>query len=517
MAPGGRHRKDHGVGPNANGADSTTERRLHLAKSTKVTRLVLALLPLAGVACTDHPTTPTSAPPLRYMQALSLSVGQRADITPERRVEYDSLPAMSSAAVAFLGMERLTLYTPEGPAGQVQVYHLLAMTTGRTVVTLRYTDGTPAVQDTVNVQAHVPHGAFAQVSTGFFLYTCAVATDGAGYCWGGRGTTSPDSGGDYATVFHDTPVPLTGGQMFAAISRGGFHTCGVTTGGAAYCWGDNNNGQLGDGGTAPSSTPVAVTGGLTFKAVSAGVYHTCGLTTAGAIYCWGNNQAGQLGNGAISYINSNPVLVSGGLSFDAVGAGSEYSCGLTAGGAAYCWGENDHGELGTGDSTFSGVPVPVAGGLSFVALSTGYFHACGLTAAGAAYCWGGNFEGELGNGTTQGSSTPVAVSGGLTFTTISAGQWATCGVTTAGLAYCWGYNGYGQLGNAAVPLTLAPNPAPLPVSGGFKFASVSTGYLHTCGVTTHGAAYCWGDNSEGELGDGSTTIQPTPVPVFGTP
>jgi len=88
-------------------------------------------------------------------------------------------------------------------------------------------------------------------------------------------------------------------------------------------------------------------------------------------------------------------------------------------------------------------------------------------------------------------------------------------VTTAGLAYCWGYNGYGQLGNAAAALTLAPNPAPLPVSGRLTFASVSTGYLHTRGVTTRGAAYCWGDNSEGELGDGSTTIQPTPVPAFG--
>ncbi|PYP50821.1 MAG: hypothetical protein DMD45_09770 [Gemmatimonadetes bacterium] len=159
----------------------------------------------------------------------------------------------------------------------------------------------------------------------------------------------------------------------------------------------------------------------------------------------------------------------------------------------------------------------MAGGLSFVSLSTGYFHTCGLTEAGAAYCWGGNFEGELGNGTTQGSATPVVVSGGLTFATITAGQWATCAVTKAGLGYCWGYNGYGQLGNAAAPLTLAPNPRALPVSGGLTFVSVSTGYLHTCGITTQGAAYCWGDNSEGELGDGSTMIQPTPVPVFERP
>ena len=157
----------------------------------------------------------------------------------------------------------------------------------------------------------------------------------------------------------------------------------------------------------------------------------------------------------------------------------------------------------------------MAGGLNFVALSAGYSHACGLTRDGAAYCWGSNGSGELGNGTTQESTSPIAVSGGLTFAAITAGQGATCGVTTGGAAYCWGYNGYGQLGNAAAPLTNAPNPTPLLVSGGLTFATVSTGYLHTCGVTPQGAAYCWGDNSEGELGDGSTAIHPTSVPVFG--
>jgi alpha-tubulin suppressor-like RCC1 family protein len=483
-------------------------------RNTNLKKLRVALLLLAA-ACRDQPAGVAIGHPPRILQTLSLSVGQRLDITPERRAEYDSLPAMSSSAVAFLGMHRVTAYNPEGPPVQLQVYHFVATAAGQSVVTLRYPDRTPAVQDTINVQAAVPHGAFAQVSTGFFLSTCAVTTRGAGYCWGGQGTSSTDTSGDVATGFDNTPVALTGGLSFAAISRGGMHACGLTTEGAAYCWGDNFNGELGNGGTAPSSTPVAVTGGLTFKAVSAGVYHTCGLTTASAIYCWGNNHAGELGNGATSYTNSRPILVSGGLSFVTVGAGHEYSCGLTTGGEGYCWGDNHFGELGTGDSTFSAVPVRVAGRLVFGALSVGFFHACGLSPDGAASCWGGNFEGELGNGTTQESTSPVAVSGGLSFASISAGQWSTCGVTTMGVAYCWGYNGYGQLGNAAATLTLAPNPTPLPVSGGLTFAAVSTGYLHTCGITTRGGTYCWGDNSMGELGDGSTTIGPTPVLVFG--
>jgi hypothetical protein len=447
---------------------------------------------------------------LRVLETLSLTVGQRADITPADTFEYDSLPGVSSSAVAFLAMERLTFYNPEGPGVPKQLFHFVAIAAGQTVVTLRYADGSAAVQDTFDVQAAAPHGTFAQISTGFFLTTCAVTTRGAGYCWGGERASANDSSGDAATFFYNTPVAMTGGLTLATLSVGGDHTCGVTVAGAAYCWPIDINPNVG-----PSWVPVAVPGGLTFKSVSAGVYHTCGLAPSGAAYCWGNNGAGQLGNGSVGSFDSVPVVVSGGLTFAAVGAGYQYTCGLTTSGAAYCWGDNDYGELGNGNTTFSPVPVPVSGGLSFVALSTGYFHACGLTQGGAAYCWGGNFAGELGNGTTQQSTTPVAVSGGLRFASISAGQWTTCGVTTGGTAYCWGSNGYGQIGNAAGAFTGTPNPTPVPVSGGLTFASVSPGYLHTCGVTTQGAAYCWGDNSEGELGDGSTTIHSTPVPVFG--
>jgi alpha-tubulin suppressor-like RCC1 family protein len=490
-----------------------------------VKRLFFTVFPLAAAACTDHPTGITTEASVRYLQTLSLSVAQRADITPGGveyggGVEYDSLPSLSSSAVAFLGMDFRTVYNPEGPPGQEQVYHFRAMAPGQTVATIRSVAGTTAVSDTINVQAAVPHGAFAHISVGFFLNTCAVTTRGAGYCWGSNlngmlGAGAADSLKQSAKPIYDTPMPVDGGLSFAVLSGGFEHTCGVTPGGAAYCWGANFNGQLGKGDTTASPTPVAVAGGLTFNAVSAGVDHSCGLATGGAIYCWGDNYNGELGNGAISYVNSSPVRVSGESSFVAVAAGYQYSCGLTTAGAAYCWGDNNYGELGTGDSTSSAVPVPVAGGLVFRALSVGYLHACGLTPDGAAYCWGGNFEGELGNGTTQGSTRPVAVSGNLSFASISAGQWATCGVTTTGVAYCWGYNGYGQLGNAAATLTLAPNSTPLPVSGGLTFTTVGTGYLHTCGVTPQGAAYCWGDNSEGELGDGSTAIHPTPVPVVG--
>src|SRR5438552_8343828 len=126
--------------------------------------------------------------------------------------------------------------------------------------------------------------------------------------------------------------------------------------------------------------------------------------------------------------------------------------------------------------------LPVTTGLTFAAVSAGGYFACGVTTAGAAYCWGFNGDGELGTGTTTTSPTPVAVTGGLTFATVSAGQSSACGVTTAGAAYCWGHNGNGELGNG----TTTNSPTPVAVTGGLTFATVSAGDYYACGVTTAG-------------------------------
>ena len=145
---------------------------------------------------------------------------------------------------------------------------------------------------------------------------------------------------------------------FAAVSADTGFTCGVTFAGAAYCWGNNAVGELGDGTTATRTSPVAVSGGLSFAAISAGGHHTCGITSAGAAYCWGYNGAGELGDGTTTN-STSPVAVSGGLTFAAVGAGGLHSCGVTSAGAAYCWGYNGDGELGNGTTASSRVPVRV--------------------------------------------------------------------------------------------------------------------------------------------------------------
>jgi alpha-tubulin suppressor-like RCC1 family protein len=269
---------------------------------------------------------------------------------------------------------------------------------------------------------------------------------------------------------------------------------------------------------------VLVAGGLSFAAVGAGLLHTCGLATTGAAYCWGFNYGGQLGTGASAGpeqcqdgapypCSTVPVAVAGRLTFATVSVGLGHTCGLTAAGAARCWGLNTEGRLGDGTTTDRASPVPVAGGLSFSAVSAGYYHTCGLTAAGAAYCWGYNAGGQLGDRTSTDRASPVLVAGGLSFAAVSVGGAHTCGVTPAGAAYCWGANEFGQLGNGDTATAWALTP--VPVAGGLTFATLSASFLSTCGVTTAGVAYCWGYNWDGELGDGTTTSSNVPVKVAG--
>jgi alpha-tubulin suppressor-like RCC1 family protein len=297
-----------------------------------------------------------------------------------------------------------------------------------------------------------------------------------------------------------------------ALSAGRAHTCRLTTGGVASCWGLNSVGELGDGTAAfERLNPVAVTGGLTFAALTATSDHTCGLTTSGAAYCWGFNSAGQVGDGSTTS-RVTPTAVSGGLAFVALAAGGQHSCGLASDGTAYCWGANGSGQLGDGTTTDRLTPVSVSAGPAFVALAASGDHTCALARDGAAYCWGANVLGQLGDGTTSNRPTPVAVTGGLAFVALAAGRDHTCGLAGGGAAYCWGLNGSGQLGDA----TATNRSSPAAVTGGVAFVALSGGGDHTCGLAGNGAAYCWGRNASGQLGDGTGVDRSTPTAVTGT-
>lgn len=298
---------------------------------------------------------------------------------------------------------------------------------------------------------------------------CAAAADNKAYCWG------TNKYGQLGNGTERTGTSLKPNLVIGAVSRsaflltrisaGGNHACALTPSGQAFCWGQDSVFQLGNGDTFPvnSTTPIPVAGGQIFTTISAGRTHTCAVQTDNAAFCWGDNAQGQLGAGsavAVGGTSDRPVAVAGGISFTAISAGGFHSCGLTAAGIAYCWGSDSLGQLGRGGSGgVSAAPALVAGGLAFRSISAGRYSTCGITTGGAAYCWGLNDYGQLGNGTGRGgiANVPQAVAGGRSdFTAVTVGRRHACGVTPGG-AYCWGSNVLGALGNELQALV---QPAP---------------------------------------------------------
>lgn len=447
---------------------------------------------------------------------------------------------------------------------------------------------------------------------------CALKSDGSAWCWGAAWL------GDSTTNGSTTPVRVSGGLAFTSISSGYAHVCGLRADGQAFCWGQNYGGALGDGTTTDRLSPVAVMGGYAFRSISAGDWKTCGITLGDDLVCWGDGfavrpapvgaaaafasvDAGYEGSPVCGTDKSGRgwcldatrfVAVPGNVAFASINSGREVFCGLTSGGAAYCWGRNEHGTLGDGSPINVVAPAAVTGGQTFaaihsarsstcglthgevwcwgwgygpprttdrtfysgrssplrinapalVALATGSDNHCGLDATGQLFCWhdrdgaspvapgyqfaevsssgswacgisrvgrtlcwGWGSMGQLGRDVEQ-SNDPVEVATALRLVTVTTGTAHACGLTSAGDAWCWGWNASGQLGAAT---GRDRNPAAVQVQGGHAFTALTAGWAQTCALKSSGEAWCWGMNDRGQLGNGTTTGGHAPVPVSG--
>ncbi len=354
-------------------------------------------------------------------------------------------------------------------------------------------------------------------------HTCALRGDDTAWCWGstadgalGMGSTS----GFFATPQAVVGLPLPVLQ----ISVGEHHSCALLDDHSVWCWGYNHLGELGNGGTVTQWSPVQVTGLSAVSKIRAGANFSCALRISGTVHCWGVNAIeGNLGNG--TYTNSDiPVQVStlSAATDLAVTRWAQYvdgrnlhACAVQTG-SAYCWGNNDSGQIGTIGQPSYPTPQPISGlGGSAGQVAVGSFSSYALV-NGTIRSWGSDGDGQLGDGAGNSSGhTPRAVVAITGVQAVESGSEFACAVLDDNTAWCWGANHYGQMGNGTTSVQDVPGQV-LETAGGSPFAGVSSlsvGRFHACVVRTDGTAWCWGYNSSGQLGNSSIVESYVPVPV----
>lgn len=372
-------------------------------------------------------------------------------------------------------------------------------------------------------------------ATAKFLYTsqmyeavCAYHNSGQIYCWG-RNDKGQLGDGTNTARHYPTKVQLPAGVFYwAALSRKGGHdgltNCAIADNGNVYCWGFNDRGQLGnnDAGTNQNTpVPVVKPAGRYFTTVYIGKRHNCALADNRELYCWGLNSNRQLGTSAgdkhIPTLVTKPAGVTGWIQ---ASPGDGHTCAIATNGNTYCWGLNNSGEIGIGN-TVSPQATPVLvntsgiGNIKFTSISANQNTTCGLGEDKQGYCWGHNSHGQLGNGTTTQKTLPTLVTlpaGVSHFKFINVGGDNACAVGSDGYSYCWGIDlGTGFVGSSTVP-KLVDLPAD------HKNTAHLEGYCwNGCSISQAGSLFCWGDNTKGQLGNGTTTDSQTPVEIATPP
>jgi alpha-tubulin suppressor-like RCC1 family protein len=349
--------------------------------------------------------------------------------------------------------------------------------------------------------------------------------------WGGNGFGQL---GDDTTTRRLVPTPVTTTGVLAnrtvlAVAGGYLHSLALCADGTLTAWGYNVHGQLGNGGTAHSPVPVTVdqTGALAGKtvvAITAGPFHNLALCADGTLAAWGYNNHGQLGDGTTTTrrvpVAVKPVGALAGKQVVAIAAGAYQSFALCADGTLAAWGYNDEGELGNGATTGSLLPVRVTAdgvlaGRKVAALAAGQYHTLALCTDGGVVAWGYNNRGQVGDDTTTSALSPVdlrtqGVLTGKTVTHIAAGGSHSLAWCADGTLAAWGYNHRSQLGipgltQSQLPVTISLTVGPV--------GAMTSGGSHNLLRLASGKLFAWGDNTNGQLGDNSTTLRAAATPV----
>ena len=311
------------------------------------------------------------------------------------------------------------------------------------------------------------------------------------------------------------------------ISLGGDHTCGIADNGELFCWGHNGSGQLGDGtnGVDDEDIPTRIGINSDWTHISLGGDHTCGINS-GKLFCWGHNGSGQLGDGTngadsddVSTNKNIPTRIGINSDWTHISLGDAHSCGINSG-KLFCWGHNGSGQLGDGTngvditdtSADKNIPTAVANDSDWTHISLGGDHTCGIRNNGELFCWGANETGQLGDGTngadrddiSADKNIPTRIGNNSDWRDISLGWGHTCGIRNNGELFCWGYNSSGQLGDGTSRVDdediSTDKNIPTRIGNNSDWQHISLGGYHTCGIRNNGELFCWGHSTNGPLG-----------------
>ena len=318
--------------------------------------------------------------------------------------------------------------------------------------------------------------------------------------------------GDNTTTNRSSPVQTAaGGTNWKQVSCGYYYAAAIKTDGTLWTWGHNSNGGLGDNTTTDRSSPVqTAAGGTNWKQVSGGQSHTAAIKTDGKLWTWGWNNTGQLGDNTLTDRLSPVQTIAGGTNWKQVAGGLYHTAAIKTNGELWSWGWNGVGQLGTNTAADRSSPVQtIAAGTNWKQVSCGQSYTAAIKTDGTLWTWGFNNYGQLGDNTLTNRSSPVqTTAAGTNWKQVAGGAAHTAAINTTGELWTWGYNGGGQLGDNTD--TSKSNPVQT-IAGGTNWKQVAGGSNHTAAIKTDGTLWIWGHNSNGGLGDNTTTDRSSPV------
>ena len=383
--------------------------------------------------------------------------------------------------------------------------------------------------------------------------TCVINEKNTLYCWGDN-TGGQVGNGSAVDVLKPTKIGTN--SDWNSVSAGFVHTCAIKKNGNLYCWGANADGRLGNNSKLDQNRPVQI-GAATWSQVSAGRWHhTCAIKTDNTLWCWGDTEEGALGMNTAegddvleptrviinppSVTRTDSGLTASDTDWLIVHAGRGSTCALKLNRSLWCWGQNDNGQSGAmnaeGERIDNLLPLQVGTATDWQSIGMGDDHACAVNSAGELWCWGESDSGRLGvadvmtlNATARTVSNatgeietsneydalvPSRIGTGTGWSMqpegIGGGRFHSCAIQNGTQLWCWGLNTTGQLGAG----DMTQRDVPTRIDDSINWKAVSTGDFHTCAVSTQNnddILYCWGNNDDGAIGDGTSTKSTTPV------